>query len=126
MIQQRSVLRVADNSGAKTVRCIQVLGGVKKKIAKLGDVIVVSVQELRNRFKNTSRVKKKEIYRALIIRTKVGSKKANGIKITFISNSVVLINKQGNPVGSRIIGPITKLLKKKKFQKFISISTGTV
>lgn len=126
MIQQRSVLRVADNSGAKTVRCIQVLGGVKKKIAKLGDVIVVSVQELRNRFKNTSRVKKKEIYRALIIRTKVGSKKANGIKTTFISNSVVLINKQGNPVGSRIIGPITKLLKKKKFQKFISISTGTV
>ena len=110
MIQQRSVLRVADNSGAKTVRCIQVLGGVKKKIAKLGDVIVVSVQELRNRFKNTSRVKKKEIYRALIIRTKVGSKKANGIKTTFISNSVVLINKQGNPVGSRIIGPITKLL----------------
>ena len=61
MIQQRSVLRVADNSGAKTVRCIQVLGGVKKKIAKLGDVIVVSVQELRNRFKNTSRVKKRDL-----------------------------------------------------------------
>lgn len=126
MIQQKSVLRVSDNSGAKTVRCIKVLGGVKKKIANLGDILVVSVQELRNRSKITSKVKKKEIYKALIIRTKVGFKKANGLKTSFDDNSVILINKQGNPVGTRIVGPIPKILRRKKLRRIISISIGAV
>lgn len=126
MIQQQTILKVSDNSGAKTVKCIKVLGGFKKKNASLGDIIVVSVQKLRNKLKKISKAKKKEIYRALIIRTKVYSKKKNGFYIKFQENSVALINKQGNPVGTRIIGPIPKLLKKKQFQKFISISSGLV
>lgn len=126
MIQQRTVLRVYDNSGAKTVRCIKVLGGFKKKIASLGDIIVVSVQELRNRSKNTSKVKKREVYKALIIRTKTGYKSVSGFKNIFTENAVVLINKQGNPIGTRILGPIPRILKKKIFQKFISISSGLI
>jgi large subunit ribosomal protein L14 len=126
MIQQQTILKVSDNSGAKTVRCIKVLGGFKKKFASLGDIIVVSVQKLRNKLKKISKVKKKEIYKALIIRTKVFSKKKNGFYIKFQENSVALINKQGNPVGTRIIGPIPKILKKKQFQKFVSISSGLI
>lgn len=126
MIQQKTILKVSDNSGAKTVRCIKVLGGFKKKYATLGDIIVVSVQQLRNKSKQTSKVKKKEVYQALIIRTKIGSTKENGFRCLFTENAVVLINKQGNPVSTRILGPVPKGLKKKKFQKFISISAGLV
>lgn len=126
MIQQKTILKVFDNSGAKTVRCIKVLGGFKKKYASLGDVIVVSVQKLRNKSKKTSKVKKKEVYRALIIRTKTPYKKKDGSTIIFNENSVALMNKQGNPVGTRIMGPLPKLLKKRKVQKFLSISTGLI
>jgi large subunit ribosomal protein L14 len=125
MIQQQTIIKVSDNSGAKTVRCIKVLGGFKKKKAYLGDIIIVSIQKLR-KLKKISKVKKKEIYKALIIRTKVYSKKKNGFYIEFQENSVALMNKQGNPVGTRIIGPIPKILRKKQFQKFISISSGLV
>jgi large subunit ribosomal protein L14 len=127
MIQQKTILKVFDNSGAKTVRCIKVLGGFKKKYASLGDIIVVSVQKLRNKSKKTSKVKKKEVYRALIIRTKTPYKKKDGSTIIFNENSVALMNKQGNPIGTRIIGPLPKLfLKKRKVQKFLSISTGLI
>lgn len=126
MIQQQTILKVSDNSGAKTVRCIRVLGGFRKKYAKLGDNIIVSVQQLRNKSKNTSKVKKGEVYKALIIRTKVPYKKKDGSQIWFGENSVVLVNKQENPVSTRIIGPLPKLLKKKKFQKFISMSSGLI
>jgi len=126
MIQQQTILKVSDNSGAKTVRCIKVLGGFKKKFASLGDIIVVSIQKLRNKLKKISKVKKKEIYKAIIIRIKVSSRKKNGFYLKFQENSVALINKQGNPVGTRIIGPIPKTLKKKQFQKFVSISSGVV
>lgn len=126
MIQQQTILKVSDNSGAKTVRCIRVLGGFRKKYAKLGDNIIVSVQQLRNKSKNTSKVKKGEVYKALIIRTKVPHKKKDGSQIWFGENSVVLVNKQENPVSTRIIGPLPKLLKKKKFQKFISMSSGLI
>ena len=126
MIQQKTILKVFDNSGAKTVRCIKVLGGFKKKYASLGDTIVVSVQKLRNKSKKTSKVKKKEVYRALIIRTKIPYKKKDGSTIIFNENSVALMNKQGNPVGTRIIGPLPKLLKRRKVQKFLSISTGLI
>jgi len=126
MIQQQTILKVSDNSGAKTVKCIKVLGGFKKKSAKLGDIIIVSVQKLRNKLKKTSKVKKKEIYKALIIRTKIYSKKKNNFSILFNENSVVLMNLQGNPIGTRIIGPLPKKLKNKNFKKFISISNGLI
>ena len=126
MIQQQTILKVSDNSGAKTVRCIKVLGGFKKKYAGLGDIIIVSIQKLRNKLKKTSKVKKKEIYKALIIRTKTYLKKKDGFHTIFQENAVVLINNQGNPVGTRIIGPLSKKLKNKNFQKFISISSGLI
>jgi large subunit ribosomal protein L14 len=124
MIQQQTILRVYDNSGAKIVKCIKVLGGFKKKYAKLGDTIIVSVQQLRNKSKKTSKVKKKEIYKALIIKTKTKSRKKDGSQIHFITNGVILLNKQGNPISTRITSPIPKVLKQKKLQKFISISLG--
>lgn len=126
MIQQRTILKVSDNSGAKTVRCIKVLGGFKKKYAELGDIIIVSIQKLRNKSKKTSKVKQKEIYKALIIRTKLGLKKRNGTHLILKENAVSLMNKQGNPVGTRIIGPIPKNLRTKKIKKFLSISAGLI
>ena len=124
MIQQKSILKVADNSGAKTVRCIKVLGGFKKRYAKLGDIIVVSVQQLRNKSKKTSKVLKGHVFRALIIRTKTNKQQKDGSFFIFQENSVVLMNKQGNPIGTRIIGPIPRTLKKKKYTKFISLAGG--
>lgn len=131
MIQQETILQVADNSGAKTVKCIKVLGGYKKKYAKLGDIIIVSVQELRNKSKSTSKVKKGELYKALVIRTKKEIKKKDGSVISFLkktknANAAVLINKKGSPVASRITEPISYKLRKKQFFKFINISSGLI
>lgn len=125
MIQHHTILKVSDNSGAKTVKCIKVLGGFKRKFAVIGDIIVTSIQQLRNKSKKNLKVKKKEIYKALIIRTKTKTKKKDGSIISFKENSVVLLNKQDKPVGTRIIGPIPKILKK-KFNKFLSLSTGLI
>lgn len=129
MIQQQTILQVADNSGAKTVKCIKILGGYKKKYAKLGDLIIVSIQELRNKARLTSKVKKREVYKALVIRTKKEIKKKDGSmfssnKKTINKNAVILINKKGNPIATRITEPIPFILKKKQFVKFISLSTG--
>lgn len=128
MIQQQTILKVSDNSGAKTVKCIKILGGVKKRYAKLGNVIIVSVQKLRKKSKKTSKVKKGSVYKALIIKTKKKQKKKDGSTIYFDSekNSVILINKKGNPIATRITEPITSLLRKKKLNKFISMSTGLI
>ena len=131
MLQQESILQVADNSGAKTVKCIKVLGGYKKKNAKLGDMVVTSVQELRNKSKSTSKVKKGEIYKALIVRTKKTFYKKDGTiifsnKKTKKANSVILINKKGNLIGTRITEPIPFSLKKKQYIKFTSISPGLI
>jgi large subunit ribosomal protein L14 len=126
MIQQQTILRVADNSGAKIVKCIKVLGGFKKRYAYLGDMIVVSVQKLRNKSKKTSKVLKGGVFRALVIRTKTQCNKKDGSSFRLQENSVILINKQGNPVGTRVLGPIPKMLKKKKFMKFISLSIGLI
>jgi large subunit ribosomal protein L14 len=126
MIQQESILKVADNSGAKTVKCIKVLGGFKKRYANLGDIIVVSVQQLRNKSKKTSKVLKGGVFRALVLRTKNQYKKKDGLCYLLQENSVALINKQGNPIGTRILGPVPKSLKKKKFLKFVSISVGLI
>jgi len=126
MIQQQTILKVADNSGAKTVKCIKVLGGFKKKFAKLGDIIVVSVQNLRNKSKITSKVSKGEVCKALVIRTKKSFNNQDGSNIIFHENSVSLISKQNKLIGTRIIGPIPKILKKGKFNKFTSISSGFI
>lgn len=130
MIQQETILQVADNSGAKTVKCIKILGGYKKKYAKIGDIIVTSVQELRNKSKLTSKVKKGEVYKALIIRTKKETKLKDGTflhinKNTKNTNAVVLINKKGNPIASRLLEPLPHKLKK-IFLKFINISPGLI
>lgn len=126
MIQQQTLLKVADNSGAKTVKCIKLLGGFKRKFAYTGDIIIVSVQQLRNKLKTTSKVQKGEVYRALIIRTKTKIKKKDNTYTFFNENSVSLLNKQNNPMATRIVGPISKKLKKNKYQKFISISSGLI
>lgn len=124
MIQEQSVLKVVDNSGAKTVRCIKVLGGFNKRYANLGDIIVVSVQQLRNKSKKTSKVLKGQVFRALVVRTKINAGKKDGSLVSLKENSIVLISKQGNPIATRIVGPVYKTLKKKKFTKFISLSRG--
>lgn len=126
MIQQQTILKVADNSGAKTVKCIKVLGGFKKRYAKLGDIVVVSVQQLRNKSKKTSKVSKGEVFRALVVRTKKKYKKKDGSSFFLQGNAVALINKQGSPIGTRILGPIPKILKKTKFMKFVSLSIGLI
>ena len=126
MIQPQTILKVADNSGAKTVKCVKILGGFQKRYAKLGDIIVVSVQQLRNKSKKTSKVLKGGVFWALVIRTKTQYKRKDGSFFLLSENSVALINKQGNPVGTRILGPIPKTLKKKKFMKFVSLSVGLI
>ena len=126
MIQPQTILRIADNSGAKTVKCIKVLGGFKKRTAKLGDIIIVSVQKLRNKSKKTSKVKKGEVYKALIIRTKITATENTGLNLEFKDNTAVLINKQGNPIGTRIMGPIPKTLQRKTLQKFTTIAAGFI
>jgi large subunit ribosomal protein L14 len=126
MIQPKSILKVADNSGARTVRCIRILGGFKKKYAKLGDFIIISVQNLRNRARNKSKVKKHDVYKALIVKTKIGFKKLSGTRFSYVDNSVVIMNKQGNPIGTRITCPLPKFFKTKKYQKFTSISPGLI
>lgn len=124
MIQQETILKVCDNSGGKIVKCIKVLGGFKKRYANLGDLIVVSVQQLRNKSKSTSKVLKGSVFRALVVRTQKQCKKRDGSIFLLEENAVALINKQGNPIGTRILGPISKILKKKKFMKFASLSIG--
>jgi len=126
MIQQKTILKVFDNSGAKTVRCIKVLGGFKKNFGLLGDFIIVSVQQLRNKSKKTSKVKKKEIYKALIIKTKSKFWKKTGYEKIFINNAVILLNKQKKPIATRILTSIPNILKKKSGQKIINISLGFI
>ena len=129
MIQQETILQIADNSGAKTVKCIKILGGYKKKYAEVGDIIVTSVQELRNKSKSTSKVKKGEIYKALITRTKKKIRKKDGTFLyinrkTKNENAAVLINKKGNPLATRLLEPVPYKLKKKLFLKFVNLSPG--
>ena len=118
MIQMQSNLDVADNSGARRVQCIKVLGGSKRKTATVGDVIVVSVKEAIPR----GRVKKGDVHQAVIVRTAKEIRRADGTSIRFDRNAAVLINKQGEPIGTRIFGPVTRELRAKKFMKIISLA----
>lgn len=126
MIQQQTILDVSDNSGSKKVKCVKVLGGYKRKVAFVGDTIVVSVKNLRNKSKKLSKVKKGEVHKALIIKTKSKIFNKDGSSYNFASNSVCLLTKQNKPIGSRILGPVSKIFKKDKYAKFVNISTGTV
>lgn len=118
MIQMESVLDVADNSGAKRVKCVKVLGGSKRKYASIGDIIVVSVKDAAP----NGKVKKGQIARAVIVRTKKEIRRRDGSYIRFDTNSAVLLNKDNEPVGSRIFGPVARELRARKFMKIVSLA----
>jgi len=118
MIQMQSKLEVADNSGARKVQCIKVLGGSKRKTAGVGDIIVVSVKEAIPR----GRVKKGDVHRAVIVRTAKEVRRDDGTAIRFDRNAAVLISKTGEPVGTRIFGPVTRELRGKGYMKIISLA----
>jgi large subunit ribosomal protein L14 len=118
MVQTTTTLDVADNSGAKKIMCIRVLGGTRRKYASLGDVIIVSVKEaIAN-----SKVKKGEVARAVIVRTKKEVSRQDGSYIRFDSNSAVLVDKDNEPIGTRIFGPVARELRAKRFMKIISLA----
>jgi len=118
MIQTQTRLKVADNSGAKLLSCIKVLGGSKRRYASVGDVIVVSVKEAMP----NSKVKKGDVVRAVIVRTAKGLRRPDGSYIKFDDNSAVLINQQKEPIGTRIFGPVARELRAKNFMKIISLA----
>jgi large subunit ribosomal protein L14 len=118
MIQTESVLDVADNSGAKRVKCIKVLGGSKRKYARVGDVIVVAVKDAAP----NGKVKKGELARAVVVRTRKELRRRDGSYIRFDTNSAVLITKENEPVGTRIFGPVARELRAKRFMKIVSLA----
>ncbi len=118
MIQHMSRMDVADNSGAKRVMCIKVLGGYKKRYARLGDVIMVSVKEATP----DGTVKKGQVMRAVVVRTRKESRRADGTYIRFDSNAVVLITADGEPLGTRILGPVARELRWKEYMKIVSLA----
>ena len=118
MIQTESVLSVADNSGAKRVQCIKVLGGSRRRYAGLGDVIVVSIKEAVP----NSKVKKGTTAKAVVVRTKRENRREDGSYIKFDDNSAVLINAQREPIGTRIFGPVARELRAKRFMKIVSLA----
>jgi large subunit ribosomal protein L14 len=118
MIQLRTVLDVADNSGAKRVQCIKVLGGSRRRYARIGDIIVVAVKEAEP----NSAIKKGEVKKAVVVRTKKEIRRSNGTYIKFDINSAVLINDSKEPVGTRIFGPVARELRAKRFMKIVSLA----
>ena len=118
MIQMQSNLNVADNSGARRVQCIKVLGGSKRSYAGVGDIIKISVKEAIP----NSRVKKGDVYHAVVVRTKHGVRRGDGSLIRFDNNAAVLLNAQYQPVGTRIFGPVTRELRSERFMRIISLA----
>ncbi len=118
MIQTQTILRVADNSGAKLLSCIKVLGGSRRRYATIGDIIVVSVKEAMP----NSKVRKGDVVRAVVVRTAKEIRRSDGSYIRFDDNSAVLINQQREPIGTRIFGPVARELRAKKFMKIISLA----
>lgn len=118
MIQAQSRLAVADNSGARELQCIKVLGGSHRRYANIGDIIKVSIKEALPR----SRVKKGDVYNALIVRTKKGVRRRDGSVLRFDSNAAVLLNNKLEPIGTRVFGPIARELRNEKFMKIISLA----
>ena len=118
MIQMQSNLFVADNSGAKKIQCIKVLGGSKRRFASIGDIIVVSIKDAIPKAK----VKKGDVYKAVIVRTSKDFNRNDGTTIRFDKNAAVLLDKQEEPIATRIFGPVTRELRSKKFMKIISLA----
>jgi large subunit ribosomal protein L14 len=118
MIQMESVLEVADNSGARHVKCIKVLGGSKRKYARLGDIIAVAVRDAAP----NGKVKKGSLARAVVVRTSKETRRVDGSYIRFDTNSAVLINKDNEPIGSRIFGPVARELRARGFMKIVSLA----
>ena len=118
MIQALSVLQVADNSGAKVVQCVKVLGGSRRRYARLGDVITVSIKEAMP----NSKVKKGTLAKAVVVRTRQEQRRPDGSYIKFDDNSAVLINPQREPLGTRIFGPVARELRGKRFMKIVSLA----
>ena len=118
MIQMQSRLDVADNSGARRVMCIKVLGGSKRRYAGIGDIIKVSIKEAIP----NSKVKKGDVYNAVVVRTRHGVRRVDGSLIRFDKNAAVLLNAQNQPIGTRIFGPVTRELRNEKFMRIISLA----
>jgi large subunit ribosomal protein L14 len=126
MIQSGTYLNVIDNSGAKDVCCIKVSTGYRRRYSFVGDVIVVSVKSLRSKRKSTSKVKKGDVVKALVVRTKSKKKDFSGKTLSFLENSVVLLNNQYKPIGSRVFGSVPMALSFSKYLKVSSISSNTI
>ena len=122
MIQMQTRLQVADNTGAKEVMCIKVLGGSRRRFAKLGDVIVCSVKSVIP----GSDVKKKQVVRAVIVRTRAAARREDGSYVRFDNNAVVLIDKDNNPRGTRIFGAVARELRERRFMKIVSLANEVV
>jgi large subunit ribosomal protein L14 len=118
MIQMQTILAPADNSGAKRLQCIKVLGGSKRKYASVGDIVIVSVKEAMPKAK----VKKKDVLRAVVVRTAKAVQRPDGSSIRFDENAAVLINDAGEPIGTRIFGPVARELRAKRFMKIVSLA----
>lgn len=122
MIQMQSRLDVADNTGARSVMCIKVLGGTKRRYANIGDVIKVTVKEAAPR----GRVKKGEVYNAVVVRTAHGVRRPDGSSINFDGNAAVLLNNKLEPIGTRIFGPVTRELRTEQFMKIVSLAPEVI
>jgi len=122
MIQMQTILDVADNSGARKVGCIRILGGTRRKYARVGDVIVVSVKDAVP----NSKIRKGEVVRAVVVRTTKEVGRPDGSYIRFDDNSAVLINPQGEPIGTRIFGPVARELRARRFMKIVSLAPEVV
>ncbi len=122
MIQMQTNLEVADNSGARRVQCIKVLGGAKRKYASVGDIIVVSVKEAIPR----GRVKKGDVLKAIVVRTAKDIRRPDGSAIRFDTNAAVLVNNNMEPIGTRIFGPVTRELRAKNFMKIVSLAPEVI
>ncbi len=118
MIQMQTVLDVADNTGARSVMCIKVLGGSKRRYASVGDIIKVSIKDAAPR----GRVKKGDVYNAVVVRTAAGVRRPDGSLVTFDSNAAVLLNNKLEPIGTRIFGPVTRELRGERFMKIVSLA----
>ena len=122
MIQERAIIKVADNSGAKTIRCFRILGGTRKRYAEIGEVFVASVQQAEPR----KSVKKKDKVRAVLVRQRKAMRRSDGSYIRFDENAAVLINAKKEPVATRIFGPIPRELKEKGFEKIVTMAEEIV
>ena len=118
MIQMQSILKVADNTGARSLLCIKVLGGSKRRYAAIGDIIKVSVKDAAPR----GRVKKGEVYNAVVVRTAKGVRRTDGSLIKFDDNAAVILNTKLEPIGTRIFGPVTRELRSSRFMKIVSLA----